>query len=237
MPVLLGIAFIFVLIAVVNLIQRLLQKQATKAAAAFADSIGFSFEISQSPPIPPIPGNYLLFALGRPHQRRNVMEGTYKGMRLTIYEYVFVRAMDRFDESFQQTVIQLTSTAAPLPLFALCPHLQLNAMMVNMPTQAERDLLLETAGIRLPDHPDFRDTYKLIGSEPQQIQSMFDNENVFNAVAVLEEKPYQGRVCLEGYGDTLLFYPLYTRIPLKELQHFMDKCINCALQIAAVAKE
>lgn len=237
MPVLLGIASIFIFIFMVNIGQRLLQKQVSRATASFAENLGFSFTIEQSPAEPEVPGNYLLFAQGSPHSRRNVMEGQYKGVYLSVYEYTFVKAMDRFEESFVQTVVQIKTNRTTIPDFSLCPRDQLNAIMINMPTQESRDLLIDTAGIRLTHHPDFRNHYKLMGFETQQIQRIFDNDTIMNALETLEKKPFRDCVCLEGYGQTLLMYPLYKRIPLKAIRDFMDKCIDLSDQIEAALEE
>jgi hypothetical protein len=163
------------------------------------------------------------------------MEGIYKGVDLAVYSYSFSKDLGKVQELFTQTVIQIRNLNNTIPQFTLCPQDQIDAIMINLPTQDGKNRLLETAGIRLTNHPDFRKQYKLMGFESQKLSAMFDNESVISAIQALESKPFQGLICTEGYGLNLLIYPSHKRIPVKHLTDFLDKCIVLGKQIESMA--
>ncbi len=233
MPIILVIVFTLILAAVVNYAQRLMQKQISRSTAALAESLGLTYAVEQSPARPGVPGDFLLFAQGSPRSRQNVMEGQYQGVQVSAYDYTFVKALERFDESFRQTVIQIKTKRTGVPQFSLCPQDQLNAIMINLPSQQGREKLLGTAGIRLPHHPEFRNQYKLMGTETRKLQGIFDNETVIEALTAFDAKPLKGQVCLEGAGQYLFIYPLYQHIPLKGKRDFLDKSVKLTQHIEA----
>ena len=237
MPIILGVAIILIVTILLHLAQQLLQKQYARSTAALAHELGLTYSVEQQPAEPRVPGNFLLFAQGIPHSRQNIMEGIYKGVDLAVYSYSFVMDLGKVQEMFTQTVIQIRKLKNTIPQFTLFPYDQMDAILVNLLLKESQDRLLESAGIRLPNHPDFRKQYKLIGFEQQKLKALFDNDAVINTIHTIDSRPIQGLFCMEGAGQNLFIYPLYKRIPIRLLTEFMDKGINLAQQIESISME
>jgi hypothetical protein len=97
--------------------------------------------------------------------------------------------------------------------------------------------LLGTAGIKLTNHPDFRDYYKLMGNAREKLQFIFDNDAVLNAVSDLNVKPYDGLICLEGNDQFIFIYPLYQQIPVRRLRAFLDRVVNLSKAINSTVNQ
>jgi hypothetical protein len=139
-------------------------------------------------------------------------------------------------ELFTQTVFQIKSENT-FPQFNLYPQAHIESVMNNLPSKEGRDKLLGTAGIRLPNHPHFRDLYKLMGIDTHKLQRMFDNDAVLDALMQLNAKPYEGLICVEGKGQHIFIYPLYQRIPVRSLKVFLDKVVKLAIVINSTANQ
>ena len=231
MPILLGIAVIIVVGILASFVRQLFRKQYTRAMTSLTAELGLSFSAEQQPAEPGVPGDFLLFAQGIPHSRQNVMEGIYKDVDLAVYSYTFLKDWGKAVESFTQTVIHIRNLETSIPQFSLYPQRHIEVVMHKLPTKEGKDRLLGTVGIQLRNHPDFRDQYKLFGYERQKLSAIFDNKSVIDALRVLESKPFQGLVCVEGAGLNLFIYPLYQRVPVRQLTGFLDKSVALARHI------
>ena len=226
MPIILGVALILITVIIINYAQQLVRKQYGRSVSALASEMGLAFSAEQRPANPGEPGDFILFAQGIPHSRQNVIEGIYMGIDLAVYNYTFNKNWGKMQELFTQTVIQIRSVTNSVPQFNLFPREYIDAVINNLPVQESKDKLLETAGIRLPNHPEFRSKYKLMGPDIKRLQEMFDNDKVIDALEELDRTPYQGLICMEGAGQNIFIFPLHQQLQVKHIRGFIDRVTN-----------
>jgi hypothetical protein len=237
MPVILGIAIILVAVIIGQFVQLLLRKQNSRATEALADVLELKYTEELQPALPVVKGNYLLFAQGIPYSRQNVMEGLYKGMDLAVYSYTFALNLGRVQEHYTQTVIQFRDLPIDIPQFTLYPHDKTDAILATLVSKESQDSLLDSAGVRFPDHPDFRKQFKLIGIDHQKLKSLFDKDSVVDAIETIDVKQVQGLFCMEGSDANLFIYPLHKRIPVRFLQEFIENSIQVVQQMGLLTGE
>jgi hypothetical protein len=226
MPVILGIASILVFVIVINLIKKIIQHQSTRARSELAKNLDLLFTVEQNPAEHSIPGNFVLFNQGVPYKNQNIMEGRYKSTPVKIYDYEFNTDLGKYQGVFRQTVFQIKSERVSFPQFTLCPQDQIDAISRNIQSPESKESLRVTAGIRLLEHPEFRKQYKLLGYEPQILQNIFDSNRVIETLAVIDVKPFAGSICIEGYGEYVIVYPLYMRVAAKDIVNFLENSID-----------
>ncbi|MDF1513662.1 MAG: hypothetical protein P1S60_07630 [Anaerolineae bacterium] len=236
MPLILAVALIIILSLALYYGQVIVSKIRAGRMKKHALNLGLQYSAQEIPTDPGIPGDFLLFALGTPGDKKNVLQGRYNQLQIKIYEYDFTIHFNRMMETIPQTVLQAFLPDIDFPQFTLVPQRHLDAIYNNLVTQEGKDSLLGTAGIKLPNQPEFCEAYKLMGVNWQQLQIIFDHPAVIENLAILDSQSVKGRICVEGFGQHILIYPLYTLLNLKQLEQYIKNSTNLAKALAQKAR-
>lgn len=215
MPVILAVVAIIVIVVVLNWFQGLKVKRRTRDMQTLAERLGLSFVAEELPGVWVGMRELLLLAQGRPSSKiKNVMQGEYGGVNVTVFDYTFNIPVSRYVENWRQTVVQFRSDQLTLPQFSLCPRDVMDAVVANIPLREQREAILGTAGVRFSDRPDFSKRYKLMGPERAKVEALFD-------APVLVHYADVDAVCTEGEGHYLFYYRMHTLLPVDEVEPFL----------------
>jgi hypothetical protein len=228
MPIILGAVAIVLITIVVNYAQIFLAKRYSRSISSLASELNLLYSAEEQPAVPF--GNLLLFSLGTPQNRQDIMQGIYKDTDIAAYVYSYSLDLGKVQEIHSQSVIQIREMKLKLPQFNLYPQKHTDFLINMLPTKEAKDSLLEFGGIRLQNHPDFRSEYKLLGGHIQQLAQLFDNDSILECIVSLNDA-FEGLVCVEGMGHNLFIYPLSKKLSPGDLVKLLDQSIELSQQL------
>lgn len=171
----------------------------TTALRPVAKQLGFEFHPGARPDppgFPPLPG-------GRTRIIANVMQGTYSGARVTVFDHRYYAGSYRTRRSYRQTMICFQSERMVLPRFALRGKRGLR--------QPPRPFNRPPQEIVLQDAPGFARHYRLRGEDPQAVRAIFNAR----VIQFFEANP---GIDVEATQDQLLVYRPRKRIKPDQLR-------------------
>lgn len=171
----------------------------TTALRPMAKQLGLEFYPGTRPDppgFPSLPG-------GRTRIIANVMQGSYSGARVTLFDHQYYAGSHRTQRSYRQTMICLESQRTVLPRFALR-----NKRGLRQPPRPFNRLPQE---IVLQDAPGFSRHYHLRGEDPQAVRAIFNAR----VIQFFEANP---GIDVEATQDLLLVYRPKKRIKSDQLR-------------------
>ena len=192
----------FMLVAVVALVARRLEKQRSEALEQVAMRLGLSFHRKhQAIAREPFTG---LPLFGRGHSRsfRNVAS---RG-DLWVFGYSYATGSGKQRSTYSQTVAAMRVAGARLPRFQLAPEGFFDRIVSSLGGQ----------DIDLDEDPEFSRRYRLRGEDEAAVRSLFGS-------ALRQQMLLDEGLCLEGEGEWLVLYRKSRRVAPAEISSFVER--------------
>ncbi len=190
----------------------------TTALRPVAKQLGFEFY----PGTRPDPPSFPLLPGGRTRVIANVMQGSYSGARVTIFDHQYYAGSYRTRTSYRQTMICLESQRTVLPRFALRSKRGLR--------QPPRPFNRPPQEIVLEDAPEFSRHYRLRGEDPQTVPAVFSAR----VRQFFEANP---GIDVEATQDLLLVYRPKKRIKPDQLRDALTEAHRVFSLFASAARD
>lgn len=187
------------------------RKQRTQVMQALADRLGWSFQAA--PPLDVVRGHAQLelFTTGRRQVIRNHLSGRRGEHAVSVFDFSYVTGSGNSSRVCKQTVVQVQSPGAWLPVFALRPEHLLHRI----------GGLCGYQDIDIQADPVFSRRYLLRGPDEFAIRARFGAE-----VRGFYER-YPGS-STEARGGDLFLWHAWGWLPLDEVEAYVDRAIHLA---------
>lgn len=209
--------------------QKSRSRRRTEQLQAQAQALGFNFEgegWTNRRLAPPL--ETALFSKGHTPQFKNVMTGNLGGLKVSIFDYVFVEGSGRGTRRCGQTVGAFSKSDVYFPYFELQPSGILEKLSGDL-TQLWGDLTHKT--IHFDSDPDFSKHYVLRGALNDKVRAFF-NPTLRSFVKTID--PHE-KWRIEGSGETLILYRYAKKVPPTEMRMFVDQAILIANSFLALS--
>lgn len=165
--------------------------------------MSFSLKGDNAPQVPV--KDFFLFSRGGVRSMRNVMNGNFNGVNVSIFDYSYY---DRLI-SFTQTVILFVSPDLRVPHFSLVPLRPPAAALLNT-------LFFSNQAIEYDLHPGFSSEYKLVGQDEIELRKAITEELI---------SYYENNIGLytEGDDNQLIFYRLSKMVSSNNIREFFKE--------------
>lgn len=168
-----------------------LGRKRTQQLEDVARGLGLVFTKDATRDLESLKGDFELFSTGRRQRWYNLMAGDKNGTGISIFDFKYTTRSGKNSHVFRQTVVCFRAAELSLPKFTLRAEgmfHRIGSKMFGM-----QDIDFDT-------HPDFSKRFLLRGDSEARIRDAFTPE-VLTFFETLDN-----RVCVEGNGQTLLFY-------------------------------
>ena len=153
-----------VLIIVVILVSRHLDKKRTEAIEAFANEIGLAFHPQSDGHLESRLGSFQLFSSGRKRVLRNAIIGETDVAKIAIFDYQYTTGSGKHQHTHHQTVVGMEFDNLDIPAFMLRPENLFDWFGSMFGVQ----------DIDFDEHPEFSKMFVLKGDDEQAVREFFD---------------------------------------------------------------
>jgi len=171
-----------------------------------ADELGLPFFPTGDKSLIDHLSGFHLFSQGRSKKIVNMIHGDTDAMDLAIFDYRYTVGSGQHSSTHSQTVICFQSDELNLPEFSMRPEgffHKIGGMF------GYKDIDFES-------HATFSKAYLLRGPDEAAIRELFREE-------MLSHFETQKRLCVEGAGNTLVFYRAGRRVKPDEIHSLMEQ--------------
>jgi hypothetical protein len=201
--------FAVVLLAVWLGISSMMARRRSRAVAAVAAEMGFSFEEKSKGPERGEDLKTWLFQRGTGKTFRNVMAGSTGGLKAGLFDYSYVVSDGNNAKTVAQTVAAFARPGLAMAEFEIEP----------MGIVQKIGEALTHKNIRFDTHPDLAHEYQIRSPEVEQTRELFTGD----LLTYLEGLDTQKKWRLEGLGETLILYRSGKRVRPEELKGFLEE--------------
>ena len=201
-----AIAVVVVIIVLILLLVARAGRKRREAIQKVADELGLPFFPTGDKSLIDHLSGFHLFSQGRSKKIINMIHGDTDAMDLAIFDYRYTVGSGKNSSTHSQTVICFQLDELNLPDFSMRPEgffHKIGGMF------GYKDIDFES-------HATFSKTYLLRGPDEAAIRELFREE-------MLSHFETQKRVCVEGAGNTLIFYRAGHRAKPVEIHSLMEE--------------
>ncbi len=201
-----AIAAVVAIIALSLLLVARARRKRREAIQTVADELGLPFFPTGDKSLIDHLSGFHLFSQGRSKKIINMIHGDTDAMDLAIFDYRYTVGSGQHSSTHSQTVICFQSDELNLPEFSMRPEgffHKIGGMF------GYKDIDFES-------HAAFSKANLLRGPDEAAIRELFREE-------ILSHFETQKRVCVEGAGNTLIFYRAGRRVKPVEIHPLMEE--------------
>ncbi|MCH7726235.1 MAG: hypothetical protein IH991_07130 [Planctomycetes bacterium] len=202
---LVAIAVVVAIIVLILLVARAGRKR-REAIKTVADELGLPFFPTGDKSLIDHLSRFHLFSQGQSRKIINMIHGDTEAMDVAIFDYRYTVSSGQHSSTHSQTVVCFQSDELNLPEFSMRPEgffHKIGGMF------GYKDIDFES-------HATFSKAYLLRGPDEAAIRELFREE-------MLSHFETQKRVCVEGAGNTLVFYRAGRRVKPDEIHSLMEE--------------
>lgn len=200
------IAVIVLIVAASFLYTHITEKRRREAMQQLAQSLGFFFADKGRPETSAKHQVFKLFSRGHGQKIRNEMWGIRNNLKLCLFGYFYTEGSGKNSRTYRQTVFSVEDAHLHLPAFELRPENALHRI----------EQFFGYQDIDFEGHPEFSKSYLLRGEDETRIQHLFSPR-------IIEFFEANKGLCVEGHGNSLIFYYLDERCEEQAFEPFIAK--------------